>query len=123
MEKRVKLVATFIFAVLLITLLYLFSDWFSKTTGYSIAENPNNNLAKCLTSQGVKLYGSKTCPDCTKQKEFFGKEAFDYVDYVECSQTPVKCSEIKSVPAWSINNDTIYGIKTLDELRYLTNCY
>ncbi len=122
MEKRNKVITTFIFAILLISLLYLFSDWISKTTGYLVEDNPDKDLAKCLSSKGAKLYGSKTCPDCIKQKKLFGDEAFSFINYIECSKNPLACSDIGSVPAWDINGELVYGIKNLDELRILAKC-
>lgn len=123
MEKRTKVILTFAAAVLLVAFLYSFSDWFSKTTGYLIEEDPNSDLAKCLSEKGVKLYGSKKCPDCREQKKIFGDKAFQYINYIECSTSPIDCNNIRSVPAWKIKNDFYYGIKTLDELRYLAQCY
>lgn len=122
MEKRTRVVATFIMAVLLVMILYNFSDWFSKTTGYLVKDSPENDLAICLAKEGSKLYGSKTCPDCRKQKEIFGEIAFDFLNYIECSSNPQACSEIKSVPAWNISGNIYYGVKNLDELRILSGC-
>ena len=122
MEKRTKVIATFIMAVLLVMILYNLSDWFSKTTGYLVEDSRGNDLAKCLTKDGAKLYGSKTCPDCKKQKEVFGEIAFDFLNYIECSSNQLVCSEIRSVPAWNISGNIYYGVKNLNELRILSKC-
>ena len=116
------MVATFIMAVLLVMILYNFTDWFSKTTGYLVKDSPENDLARCLAKDGAELYGSKTCPDCRKQKETFGEIAFDFLNYIECSSNPAECSELKSLPAWNISGNIHYGVKNLDELRILSGC-
>ncbi len=123
MKKVVKAAITFIFAILLVASLYIFSDWFSKTTGYIIDESPEMDLARCLALKKVKIYGADSCPDCSLQKKLFKDEAFKILNYINCSESPIQCKEIKSVPAWEINNSLIYGIRNLNELRYLSKCY
>jgi hypothetical protein len=41
-------------------------------------------VAKSLKAAGARLYGAFWCENCNKQKEVLGKEAMQYVDYVEC---------------------------------------
>ena len=41
-------------------------------------------VAKELKEAGVRLYGAFWCENCNKQKELLGKEAMEYIDYVEC---------------------------------------
>ncbi len=122
MEKRVKTLITFIFAVSLIASLYIFSDWFSRITGYALDENNNSDLAKCLESKGAILYGSKKCPECEKQKSLFNGKAFSSVKYIDCSITPEECKDIEGVPAWKINGVIKYGPKTPDQLKVLSGC-
>jgi len=42
----------------------------------------HDELAQCLTSQGVKMYGAYWCPHCQDQKDDFGA-SFTYIDYIE----------------------------------------
>jgi hypothetical protein len=42
-------------------------------------------LAKQLQSKNIVMFGTYWCPHCARQKEVFGKEAFQYLTYVECS--------------------------------------
>jgi hypothetical protein len=42
-------------------------------------------LAKVMQENGVSMYGAYWCPHCSRQKELFGKEAWSYINYVECS--------------------------------------
>lgn len=122
MENRSKVILTFVVLVSLIAALYLFTDWFSKTTGLAVGEDPDNALAKCMTEKGVKFYGAKSCPNCEKQKSLFGTSAFQFVNYVECLDNPALCINLKGVPAWYINGSIYYGVKTPDELRVLSKC-
>lgn len=40
--------------------------------------------AKALTAAGARLYGAFWCENCNKQKELLGKQAMEYINYVEC---------------------------------------
>lgn len=42
-------------------------------------------LAKKMKEKGISMYGAFWCPHCSRQKEIFGKEAWAYIDYVECA--------------------------------------
>lgn len=121
MQKRNKLIITFVFLVFLVAGLYFFTDWFSKTTGYAVGEDPDINLANCLTSKGIKMYGGKSCPICKFQESLFG-EAFKFIPYVDCSKKLMECFDLESVPAWEINGKIYYGIKELSTLRILSGC-
>lgn len=122
MEKRNQIIITFFFLIFLILGLYFFTDWFSRTTGYFIESSPENTLAKCLTEKGVKFYGSKSCPDCEKQKQLFGPQAARVLNYIECSKEPQDCSNLQLLPAWYIKDKIHYGIKSLAELQLLSGC-
>lgn len=122
MERRTKVIASFIFLIALVTGLYFFSDWFSKTTGYLIEDEEREvELAKCLSEKNIVLYGAKKCPDCKKQKDIFGN-GFKYINYKECNGTIGKCQELRGVPAWEVNGRIIYGVKSLEELGFLAGC-
>jgi hypothetical protein len=40
--------------------------------------------AKQLNAAGARLYGAFWCENCNKQKELFGKQAMEMINYVEC---------------------------------------
>jgi len=122
MENKNKVILTFIILIFLITFLYFFSDWFSKTTGYSIEEDPDITLAKCLTEKGIILYGAKACSECQKQIQLFGNKAFENINYIICNGEGGACQEILSVPAWDIDGTIYYGIKSTSQLRSLSGC-
>ncbi|NET04833.1 MAG: vitamin K epoxide reductase family protein [Symploca sp. SIO2B6] len=85
-------------------------------------------LALHLTKVGAKKYGAYWCPHCYEQKQLFGKEAFQEINYVECAEggkdaQPRLCvaAEIKSYPTWEINGELLPGVQTLEELANLTD--
>lgn len=78
-------------------------------------------LAKCLTNNGVKMYGSIKCSHCAEQKALFG-DAFKFIDYVECTTNQSACSNLEGVPAWEIKDKIYYGVMGLGELKSLNEC-
>lgn len=67
-------------------------------------------IAQCLTTKGVKLYGAYWCPHCNSQKTMFG-DAIQYVSYIECDAKgengdPEACNTagITAYPTW-VNAD------------------
>jgi hypothetical protein len=52
------------------------------------------------------MYGAFWCPHCARQKELFGKEAWSYIEYIECApkgyNANVKlCTNVDGFPTWS----------------------
>jgi glutaredoxin len=133
MEVKNKILLSILALVVLIGIFYFVTMGITNYTGritgavvYSPAEI--ENLAKCLASKGVKMYGRNDCGHCQNEKARFG-EAWKYVNYVECN--PLIDSEgyelcrangINSVPTWIINDKLIAGDKTLEELAELAGC-
>jgi len=89
-------------------------------------------LAKYLKSIGAKMYGAYWCPHCHDQERAFGKEAFPYINYVECtadgknSQISL-CEKISpdvekqtgqpfGFPTWEIKGKYYSGVQTLENL-------
>merc|ERR1712194_522173 len=73
-------------------------------------------LAKYLQSTGASMYGAFWCPHCSRQKELFGREAWKYIDYMECSAKGYKsqfatCIENKvdGYPEWKFGNGKSQG--------------
>jgi thiol-disulfide isomerase/thioredoxin len=73
-------------------------------------------LAKYLQSSGAKMYGAFWCPHCQRQKELFGKEAWKYVDYVECSPKGYRAKyatcidqKVDGYPTWKFGNGKTQG--------------
>lgn len=85
-------------------------------------------LAKYLRRKNIKFYGAWWCPHCSEQKELFGKQAFEFIRYVECaerdnprSQKAVcKEADIQSYPTWIIKGKKVEGVQSLAELANLS---
>lgn len=94
---------------------------------YSVQSNknkPNYDLfAKCLTEKGATMYGAEWCAHCKAEKDRFGS-SFQYVNYVECPENAVLCTEkgIQGFPSWIINGQTYEGEQGLQRLSDLTSC-
>ena len=88
-----------------------------------------DDFAKCLTDNGVAMYGAYWCPHCQNQKKTFGK-SFDYINYVECdprgdNARPQLCKEkgVEGYPTWEFaNGDMISGELPLNELSFRSGC-
>ncbi len=85
------------------------------------------SLAKYLKKNGVIKYSAYWCPNCLKQSELFGKQAYKELNVVECardgknSQTQLCIDKkIQGFPSWEINGKIILGIQTLEALSDLT---
>lgn len=85
-------------------------------------------LAKCLTEEGSKFYGSSECVWCQEVKSVFG-EAAQYLPYIECLDQEtqgitVECQEagITSYPTWEIGGERTSGYKSPQELSNLSSC-
>lgn len=81
-------------------------------------------LAKCLTSKKVTMYGAYWCPHCQKQKKEFG-DAFKYVTYVECTKNVKLCTakKIDGYPTWIFaNGQRIKGEASFEDLAAKSSC-
>jgi len=121
MKKRTQVFLTFLTLIFLIFGIYLFTDWFSKMTGYILGEDQRTNLAFCLNEKGSEFYSSKYCSECEKQKAIFG-DSFNKIRVVDCGKNKELCSNIKYIPAWYINKKIHYGLKSIEELQDISGC-
>jgi len=86
-------------------------------------------LAKKLADKGVVMYGAFWCPHCARQKELFGREAFQYITYVECaprgySAQPLICNSknVDGYPTWVFRDKTVLsGERPLDDFAKQVN--
>jgi uncharacterized membrane protein/glutaredoxin len=99
----------------------------SESLNSPMASTPEAQLAKHLTSIGATMYGTYWCPHCSAQKKLFG-DAFRYINYVDCDPKAPKnanaslCMKkgVKVYPTWEINGRRYIGVKSLEELSYLS---
>lgn len=92
-------------------------------------ESAEVKLAKCLTSKGVKLYTSRTCPHCADQKALF-KDGLEYLPNIDCLKPDASgwsnvctAAGIKAVPTWIYaNGDLLTGTTALNILAEKAGC-
>ena len=84
-------------------------------------------LAKHLNDKGVVKYSAYWCPNCLKQSELFGKQAYRELYVVECARDGINSQtqlcidkNIQGFPSWEIKGKIFIGVKTLKELSTLT---
>lgn len=101
---------------LLIAIPLILSACAGDTVGTKYVE-----FAKCLTAQGVKMYGTYWCPHCQKQKAAFGQQGFAQINYVECDAkgkngNPDLCTSkgIDGYPTWEFSN----GLRIVGEITF-----
>ncbi|MBW2967652.1 hypothetical protein KY362_04145 [Candidatus Woesearchaeota archaeon] len=82
-----------------------------------------DEFAQCLTEKGAVMYGAYWCSHCKAQKRDFG-EAFQYINYVECTEDKDVCTDagIKGFPSWVIDGKVYSGRQPLERLAELTQC-
>jgi len=89
-----------------------------------------DDFASCLSSKGVKLYGSLICPHCSEQKELFG-DSLPLIDYVECYDPSAllgmsaACREagIQAYPAWEFPGPVrVSGTLSIEEISHHSGC-
>jgi glutaredoxin len=80
-------------------------------------------VAKCLTENGATMFGTEWCPHCKDQKSNFG-EAFEYVDYVDCDENQIACSNagVRGYPTWRINGQLYPGARLVSDLAGIAGC-
>ena len=124
MEKRLQVMITFVFLILLVAGLYIFTNWLSIITGYFTGESQQERIANCLSEQGAEFYFSEYCADCEKQQKAFGK-SFEQIIKVDCGNDKENCPNVREVPAWYIPNSEEkfhYGLLTLNEISESAGC-
>lgn len=96
-------------------------------TSETVSESAEMQLARYLTDSGAQMFGVYWCPHCHHQRERFGKDAFQQIDYVECdprgeNARPQLCEDepIDGYPTWKINGQLYPGDRSLEELADLS---
>jgi hypothetical protein len=90
---------------------------------------PYDDLAKCLTEKGYKMYGASWCTHCAEQKALFGK-SFQYIDYVECAEPDgdgviqaCKDAGVEKLPTWVMpGNEKVEGMLSVSDLAMRSTC-
>ena len=80
-------------------------------------------LAHHLRNIKARVYETYWCPHSARQRELFGRQAWDVIDHVECSPKgyraqPTMCNSkrIDGYPTWIIRGKVVSGERSLSEL-------
>ncbi len=113
-----------------IVVLVISSVFGFRIIGKAISESGKyDGFAKCLTENGVKMYGAFWCPHCNNQKQMF-RDSWEYVTYIECSlpngagQTQFcNLADIKAYPTWEFKDGSrVEGELTFEQLSGYSGC-
>lgn len=85
-------------------------------------------LVKHLKQVEAKMYGAFWCDHCHEQKQLFGQEASQSINYIECDPKgkkpqPELCeaAKIESFPTWKIKGKSVSGTQSLEELATMSS--
>jgi len=100
----------------LIVIFAVFIIWYLTMPDYE-------NLARCLSSNNVTMYGTEWCTHCKAQKKMFG-DSFQYINFVDCDISKDVCEKegIKGYPTWDIAGHKVAGELEAEALSKLTGC-
>ncbi len=115
-KKSKKLIIWVGIIILLIIAGVLLLKYFPKQS------NLDNDLMSCIGEKSI-LVASKGCGYCHNQIEMFGDNK-DSFNIIYCDEDEQFCidNQIAGVPTWIINEEKFVGVRTIDELKELTNC-
>ncbi len=120
MKVKTRVYVTFAILVLLVAGIYVFSDWFSKTTGYLLGEDQKVRFVSCLNEKNTILYTKDDCVECFRQQGILGDKAFEIIEKFNCAGN--SCANLRELPAWEINGKIYYGKKDFKELSEISGC-
>lgn len=99
----------------------------TPSTSETASDSAEVQLARYLSDRGVQMFGAFWCPHCQHQRDRFGEEAFQEIDYIECdpqgeNSRPQLCrdEQIQGYPTWKINGQLYPGDRSLEELADLS---
>ncbi|EDZ93876.1 Vitamin K epoxide reductase [Limnospira maxima CS-328] len=104
------------------------TDGSQNSYNITSVSNPDNiSLAQHLTNVGAAMYGAYWCNFCQQQKQLFGRQAINYLTYIECDPAgenpqPDLCQAkgIPGYPAWEINGELHPWLISLERLAELS---
>ena len=80
----------------------------------------DSEVAKCIGENAV-LYTQLGCHACEKQKDIFG-DNYEHLNVVDCWFEREKCGDVEYTPTWIIKGEKYVGLKSIQELKELTDC-
>ena len=118
MEEKGRVIIGFILLIVLIVVMYYFTQWMTVITGFTVGEDERAIVAQCLSGKGTVLYYAEN-EESDKQVEIFGP-LIKFIDVIDCTDN--NCSEVGSFPAWKIDREIVYGYKSFNQLKELAKC-
>lgn len=118
MDRTSGILVTLGVLILIVIGLFLFTGWFSNTTGYAIGLSERDELGLCLGDKGTQLYVKDDCPLCDKQIKILGN-ILSGVLIINCKEG---CENVKDYPAWYTNGTFEYGFMNYNQLREFSGC-
>ena len=88
---------------------------YMRSNGMWVSEE----TALCISNKSL-LVVSKTCGHCVEQKRILGRH-LDKFEIEEGYDVLIKYNLI-GVPAWIIDDQTYYGVRSWNELKEITGC-
>jgi len=82
----------------------------------------DEQVMACIASKS-QMYGSATCPHCAEQKQILGNYA-GLFNITDCYTDIGKCTKekIEYFPTWIISGEKYVGVKSIEELKTISNC-
>ena len=118
MEEKTNKKGIIIFTLLVILVITIVTViLFMKNTPKTEKE-----IIECIASKSY-LYVSKLCPHCADQKQILGSNIL-YFNMTDCFVNFDRCSAagIEGYPTWIIDNKKYLGVRTIEELKTISNC-
>lgn len=115
MNKSTKIYLILVVIILLVIGgIYLYKNYSKET--------PEEKVMSCIASKAT-LYSSKYCPHCQDQKAILGNY-LSFFKNIDCLDNPQKCDEagVDRYPTWQIDGKLYPGVKSINDLKKLTNC-
>ncbi len=96
---------------------------YEKEVNDYVLMSVENSFGQCLMDKGIVFYGADWCPHCKTQKEILGEELTNLL-YFECEDDKQTCIDegVKAYPTWKIDGELYTGVKTLEQLSYISSC-
>jgi len=96
---------------------------------FNLPQRDLSEFAKCLRTNGVKMFGTNHCLYCNQQKRIFGN-SFQYMRFIDCEVEQDECTQwnIESYPTF-IQVDTKgkelkreSGLMSIEDLQEFSGC-
>mgnify|MGYP001595993635 CR=1 FL=1 len=120
---------TLVYIIIIVTVAISLSIILAFFNNRDTGPGKYDDLAQCITKNGVKFFGAFWCPHCAEQKKLFGNST-KLLPYVECS-TPnavnqtQECmdAKIESYPTWQFaDGSRTSKVLKPEELATLSQC-